>query len=63
MAETISSITAALFANGKTIYPNPATYTAATAIIIGMSEKIAPSLVLFGRLEAWTEILNDELKA
>lgn len=47
---------------GKDLYPNPAGYTAAAAMAVGMPAAVAPFLFLSGRLEAWTEIyLNNRL--
>ena len=52
----IREITKTLHTMGKKIYPNPACYTAATALTIGMPKRIASYLFLASRLEHWTMI-------
>jgi citrate synthase len=48
---------------GKNLYPNPAGYTAAAALALGIPAAIAPFLFIFGRLAAWSEIyLNNQPK-
>lgn len=50
----------------KDLYPNPACYTAAVALAIGMPAELAPSLFVQGRIEAWTalyfQIINQNTK-
>lgn len=45
-----------LLIEGKDLYPNPACYTAAVAIALGMPPSIAPSLFVQARLEPWTAL-------
>lgn len=52
----IASITSALHAAGANVFPNPACYTAATAIVTGMPEAVAAYLFVGSRLGAWTEL-------
>lgn len=58
----LNEITDALHTFGKLIVPNPSAYTAITAIIIGMPDRIAPLLLVAGRIEAWAEIFTIETK-
>lgn len=52
----ISEVTAFLHSQGKEIYPNPSTYTAAAAIALGIPAKCAAYLFLQGRLLSWSQI-------
>jgi hypothetical protein len=52
----ISEVTAFLQSQGKDIYPNPSTYTAATAISLRIPAKCAAFLFLQGRLLSWSQI-------
>jgi citrate synthase len=52
----IESVTAALHALGKKIYPNASCYTAATGIAIGLPSNCLAWLFVQGRLENWTMI-------
>lgn len=54
----LREITAALHARGKYIFPNPAAYTATTALILGMPRHVAPMLFVLGRTEAWAELFH-----
>lgn len=38
---------------GGKVFPNPSTYTALTAIIVGLPEKLAPYIFVAARLEGW----------
>lgn len=57
-ADRIAGITKMLHKAGKNVFPNPSIYTAATALIIGLSPVFAPYLFVRGRLDAWSEILG-----
>ena len=52
----IESITQLLHSRGKRIYPNAGCYTAATAIVTGMPAKLAPWLLIQGRLAVWSAL-------
>lgn len=54
--DKITDITYAFHARGKTLYPNAACYTAATALILGIPAMISPWLFLHGRLVELTRI-------
>lgn len=54
----IREITDTLHARGKKVFPNPAAYTATTALILGMPRHLAPMLFVQARLEAWAEVFN-----
>lgn len=54
----LCQVTDQLHARGKRIFPNPAAYTAATALILGMPSHVAPMLFVQARLEAWTELFH-----
>lgn len=54
----LREITDALHARGKNIFPNPAAYTAATALILGMPRHLAPMLFVQARLEAWASVFH-----
>jgi citrate synthase len=56
LSEKIQAVETVLWANGRMIYPNPSTYTAALAIVLGMPDDLAPSLFVTMRLNAWSEI-------
>ena len=55
LVNQIDAVTSYLHRLGKKIFPNPSCYTAATAILIEMPRDITPSLLLNGRLPAWTD--------
>lgn len=63
MHERILGITEALHETGKDIYPNPSAFTAATAIILGMPQRLSPYLLLMGRMTAWAEVYMNETKS
>jgi citrate synthase len=56
IAKNIADVTLQLRSRGKELYPNPSAYTAAVAIAIGLSAKLAPYLFAAARLSAWTQI-------
>lgn len=56
MYENIIAVTEALEKQGYHLFPNPACYTAATALIIKMPASISPIMFISGRLAAWSEI-------
>lgn len=58
----LKEITEALHARGKHIFPNPAAYTAATAIILQMPRHLAPMLFIQARIEAWSSVFHHTLK-
>jgi citrate synthase len=59
---TMTKITQALHEAGVKVLPNPSAYTALTAIILKMPKRLAPYLLITGRLSAWTEIFMGETK-
>lgn len=52
----LREITDALHGRGKKIFPNPAAYTAATALVLGMPRHLAPMLFIQARIEAWSSV-------
>jgi len=54
----LREITDALHARGKNIYPNPAAYTALTALVLGMPRHLAPMLFVQARIEAWAQVFH-----
>ena len=58
----IADVTKFLHKNGKQVFPNPSTYTAAVALLVGMQPKLAAYLFIAGRLRAWTEIIGGHLQ-
>ena len=62
MAGKIDSVTDLLHSHGKHVFPNAGCYTAAAAIIVGMPIKLAPFLLLRGRLEVWCSLALDQCK-
>lgn len=56
MGQKIEEITLELHNHGKRIYPNPSTYTAAAAILLGIPHPISAWLFIHGRLIAWTKV-------
>jgi citrate synthase len=61
IANKIDLVTGFLVSSGKHIEPNPACYTAATALALGMPARLAPYVFLKGRLDAWAKIFNTAL--
>lgn len=55
----IEAVTEALHKAGKDIYPNPSTFTAATALILRIPTPLAPWIFIRGRLDAWTQMLQE----
>jgi citrate synthase len=43
---------------GKTLFPNPAAYTAIVALIVGMPAHLSPLLFMRSRLEAWAHLFH-----
>lgn len=54
----IKEITNSLHARGKHIFPNPACYSAATALILGMPRHLSPLLFIQARVEAWASVFH-----
>lgn len=54
----LREITDALHASGKNIFPNPAAYTAAVALVLNMPRHLAPMLFVQARLEAWASVFH-----
>jgi citrate synthase len=48
--------------SGKPLYPNPSAFTAVAAIEFEMPPKIAPFLLVLGRLSAWTQLVMENMK-
>lgn len=48
-----------LHEKGKYVFPNPACYTALTAILIGLPKQICPMLFIGGRLRSWAALFNN----
>ncbi len=61
LALRITSITDALYARGKLVFPNPGCYTAAVAIILGIPKQIAAYLFISARLSPWTYMAMNQL--
>jgi citrate synthase len=62
MFTKIMNVQATLHSFGKPLYPNPSTYTAATAIILGMPKEVAAYLFIAGRLLTWHELFLRAIK-
>lgn len=60
MGARIAQVTKRLHDSGKVIFPNPACYTAATAILLKINPKVCEYLFLAARLPAWTSILTKQ---
>lgn len=56
-------ITEALHIHGKKVFPNPACYTAAVALVIGLPKHLAPMLFVQARLEAWASVFHQTMIA
>lgn len=63
MHSRLREITDALHARGKKVFPNPAAYSAATALILGMPKHLAPMLFIQARLEAWCSVFHHTVLA
>jgi len=57
----LSSVTSTLIEHGKNLYPNPSAYTAATALVFGLSKELISYLFILGRLSAWSMIAQKQL--
>lgn len=62
VVEKIEAIQAELLLAGKDLHPNPACYTAAVAIVLGMPPIVAPSLFIQARIEPWTVLFYQVVK-
>lgn len=56
LGQRINAVTEAFKKAGKPIQPNPACYTAAVALIVGMPPSCSPYLFLCGRMNAWSKM-------
>lgn len=54
----LREITDALHARGNNVFPNPAAYTAAVALVLNMPRHLAPMLFVQARLEAWASVFH-----
>lgn len=54
----LKDLTGFLHSRGKKVFPNPAAYTAGTALILGMPRHLAPMLFVQARLEAWASVFH-----
>lgn len=54
LGEKIDLITKHIHGRGLNIYPNPSTYTAATAIVVGLPREAVGMLVIQARIIPWT---------
>lgn len=63
MHSRLREITDALHARGKKVFPNPAAYSAATALILGMPKHLSPLLFIQARLEAWCSVFHHTVLA
>lgn len=59
----IREITDALHVAGKKVFPNPAAFSAAVALILGMPKHLAPLLFIQARLEAWASVFHHTVMA
>jgi hypothetical protein len=59
----LREITDVLHARGKHVYPNPAAFTAATALLLEMPRHLAPMLFIQARLEAWSSVFHHMVMA
>lgn len=58
----MTTVTNTLHESGILVLPNPSAYTAITALILQMPKKLAPYILVMGRLSAWAEIFLNETK-
>jgi citrate synthase len=56
----LDTVTAHFLGAGKRLYPNPAAYTAAAAIALGLPGDAAGYLFIAGRLSAWSETYHQQ---
>lgn len=54
----LREITDALHARGKHVFPNPAAYSAATALVLEMPRHLSPMLFVQARVEAWCSVFH-----
>jgi citrate synthase len=57
--KVIWDVTETLHNAGVSIYPNPACYTAATALALGIPREVAAWIFVQGRLAEWTRLIVD----
>lgn len=62
ISKRIEEVTGLLHRSGKSLFPNPSAYTAATAIALGLAGQFAAYLFVVGRLRGWTEILAEGVR-
>lgn len=55
----LREITDVLHARGKKVFPNPAAYSALTALILNMPRHLSPMLFVQARLEAWATVFHN----
>ena len=63
LVERIEKVQENLLLTGKDLHPNPACYTAAVALTLGMPAIVAPSLFVQARMEAWTVLFYQIIKS
>lgn len=61
MHRRLLSVTATLHRAGKSVFPNPSAYTAATALSIGLPAPCATYLFIAARLDQWSGIIHENL--
>lgn len=59
----LREITDALHARGKHIFPNPAAYSGAVALVLGMPRHLSPMLFVQARVEAWSSVFHHTVTA
>lgn len=59
VALTMDAIHATIKGAGKNIFPNPAAFTAAAAIIVGLPRRLSPLLFIQSRLPVWVELIQE----
>lgn len=62
LVDRIEKIQENLLLSGKNLFPNPACYTAAVALALGMPAIVAPSLFVQARIEPWTVLFYQVIK-
>lgn len=58
MHSRLRETTDMLHASAKRVFPNPAAYTAAVALCIGLPRHLSPMLFVQARLEAWSAVFH-----
>jgi len=61
LMDKVAGVTRIFHEKGKSIYPNPSTYTAASVLVLGIKPELAAGVFIMGRLPGWMELAGKVL--